>query len=175
LTLGSPAAATVTIVDDDPAPPPPSAGQVAFAAATSSALESAGTVTLNVTRSGGSAGAVTVAYATMAGTATSGTDFTAASGTLSWADGQAGSRSIVVAVNNDTTDESDETFTVTLSGATGGLTLGSPAAATVTIVDDDPAPPPPSAAAGGGGSTGWPALALLALGVLQRRRLRAKL
>jgi hypothetical protein len=177
-TIGIPATTTIAIADNDA--PPPSAGQVAFAASTISVSESAGTVTLNVTRSGGSAGAVTVAFGTSGGTATSGADFTATSGTLSWADGQSGSRNIVVPLANDTTYESDETFTVALSGATGGLTLGAPAVATVTILDDDPPPalPPPSPStpsAGGGGSIGWLTIALLALGLRHRRRLRSKL
>ena len=44
---------------------------------------------------------------------------------------------------DDTTDEVDETVTLTLSNATGGATLGT-ANATVTIVDDDLAPIPPA-------------------------------
>jgi len=44
-----------------------------------------------------------------------------------------------VAITQDTVVESSETFTATLSGPTGGATLGTPAAMTVTIVDDDSA------------------------------------
>lgn len=168
-TIGSPAATTISIVDNDA--PPPSAGQVALDAATLSVSEGAGTANLSVTRSGGSAGAVTVNYTTMAGTATAGADFVATTGTLTWADGQSGSRSIAVAVINDAVRESDETFTVVLSGATGGLRLGSPAETAVTIVDNDSLSPPP---AGGGGMIGWSSLAWLALGLMRLRLLRSK-
>ena len=52
------------------------------------------------------------------------------------------SAQVSVTVLGDTTAEPNETFTVTLSSPTGGLTLGSPSSATVTITNDDAAPPP---------------------------------
>ena len=66
-------------------------------------------MTLTVERVSGTDGAVTVNYATANGTATAGADYTATSGTLSFADGQA-SRTISVPVLEDTLVEGSETF-----------------------------------------------------------------
>jgi hypothetical protein len=120
--------------------PPPATGTIAWTAASASASESGGTVTLTATRSGGSAGAVSAQYATADGTATSGSDYTAASGVLNWADGESGNKTVTISVTNDTVIEPAETFTVTLSNP-AGATLGTPAAVTVTINDDDVAAP----------------------------------
>ncbi len=91
------------------------------------------TVTLSPTRTQ----AVTVTYATADGTATAGQDYTAASGTLVFNPGEA-SKSITVAVLGDTTDEPNETFTVTLSNAQGADIVD--AQGVGTIVDDDGLP-----------------------------------
>jgi len=114
---------------------------LAFAAATYSVAQSAGTLTVAVNRTGGSTGAVTVAYASANGTAVAGTDFTAADGTLSWADGDSAAKTIPVTVSNTTPFSGSKTFTVVLSGATGGASLGSPTTATVSIVGSSTAPP----------------------------------
>ena len=133
-TLGSPAVLTVTVLDDDTAMVP---GTIALSASTTSIAEGGGSVTVTARRTGGSAGAVTAAYATANGSASAGSDYTAASGTLSWAAGDSADKSFVVTITQDTVVESGETFTATLSGLTGGATLGTPASLTVTIVDDD--------------------------------------
>ncbi len=77
---------------------------------------------------------VTVAWATSGGTATSGTDFSAGSGTLTFAPGVT-EQTFTVATIEDMTDEGDETFTVTLSNATSAAISG--ATATGTIENDD--------------------------------------
>ena len=94
-----------------------------------------------VTLSRAMGGPVTVSYATQAGTATAGTDFTAATGTLSFAAGET-SKTIAVAVNGDTAVEANEGFNLLLSAANGatitdGTALG-------TILNDDVSAPPPS-------------------------------
>ncbi len=78
---------------------------------------------------------VSVNYATADGTATAGSDYTASSGTLSFAAGEI-SKTIAVPILGDTTIESSETFTLTLSSPSGA-TLGSAISATATIVNDD--------------------------------------
>jgi hypothetical protein len=112
-----------------------------FTSATFTVREDAGSVTITVTRTGGSAGAVGVSYATGDGTATAGSDYTAKTGTLSWGDGDTSAKSFTVNILNDSGYEGNETFTVTLSDPTGGASLGSPSQATVTIEEDDPVPP----------------------------------
>ena len=77
---------------------------------------------------------VTVAYATADGTATAGADYTAGSGALQFAPGEA-SKTIRVATVEDTVEEQTETFTVTLSNPTGATIQDG--AATGTITDDD--------------------------------------
>jgi hypothetical protein len=66
---------------------------------------------------------VSVDYATADVTATAGSDYTARSGTLNFQPGGALTRTISVPVTGDTVGEDDETFTVTLSGATTGTTI----------------------------------------------------
>jgi hypothetical protein len=99
------------------------------------------TLTIQVSRTGGSSGAVSVDYATASGTATSGDDFTAATGTLNWADGDSASKSFNVPITNDTTEEQAESFTATLSNATGGATIAvNNSVITVTIGANDLGP-----------------------------------
>src|SRR5205814_1186520 len=79
--------------------------------------------------------AVTVDYGTANGTALAPSDYTAVSGMLTFAAGQT-SKTITVLVKGDTLDESNETFFVNLSAATGGAAIGDPRGIG-TIVDDD--------------------------------------
>ena len=81
---------------------------------------------------------VTVAHATSDGTAASGADYTATSGTLTFSPGGVLTQTFSVPILGDALDEDDETFTVSLS-APVQATVGS-GAATVTITDDDALP-----------------------------------
>src|SRR5262249_18079672 len=80
----------------------------------------------------------TVDYATHDGTATAPDDYTAASGTLTFAPGD-GPKQVTVNVNGDTTLEPDETFTVELTNA-GNATIAD-GSGTGTIRNDDNAAP----------------------------------
>ncbi len=95
-----------------------------------------------VSLSEASSDAVTVGYTTANGTATAGSDYTANSGTVSFAPGVI-SQQLNVAVLGDTAVESNETFTVTLSNPTGATLAAGAAIGTITN-DDVGAPPPPS-------------------------------
>jgi plastocyanin len=100
---------------------------------------------VRVLRLNGDDGPVSVNYAVAAGTA-SASDFTAASGTLSWATGDSAVKSLTVVTKEDTVPEGNETVLVTLSGATGGATIDNAGkSATVTIQDDDAGGTPPTA------------------------------
>ncbi|WP_254508378.1 Calx-beta domain-containing protein [Anatilimnocola floriformis] len=140
LTLGANATSTVTVTSDDPQPLP---GSVALAQAAYTVSETGGSLVVSVSRGGGSAGAVSVAYSTANGSATAGQDYTATSGTLSWADGETGVKTFSIPLTDDTLVENNETFTISLSSPTGGLAIGSPGTATVTLTSDDVPPAPP--------------------------------
>jgi Calx-beta domain-containing protein len=103
-----------------------------------------------VALSAASAQTVTVAYATANGTATAGQDYTAVSGTLTFAPGDT-SEPISVPVLGDNADENDETFTMTLSSPTNAAI--SAGLATVVIRDNDTKPSATTVAATGVGET----------------------
>ena len=165
--LGQVVSSNIVIADNDPAP---SSGVVRLSGASYSVSESGGTVTVTVMRTDGNYGDISVDYSTSNGTASDGQDYSGASGTLNLTD-QQDSETIEISIIDDSTDESDETFSVTLSNP-GNTTIGSIAEAIVTIQDNDNAPTttPPSAApsGGGGGAATW--LLLILGGVAWRRK-----
>ena len=111
---------------------------VTISAADARANEAAGaSVDFEVSLSGASASAVTVDYATADGTAAAGADYTTTSGTLTFASGET-SKTVSVPVLDDTHDEGEETFTLTLSNPTGATIADSEA--TGAIANEDPAP-----------------------------------
>lgn len=122
-----------TIMDDDS---PPVSPYVGFATASSTVPESVGTADLVVSLSSAATGNVTVNYTATGGTATgNGTDYTLATGTLTFAAGET-VKTIPLAIVDDALLESSETVVVTLSSPVG-LQLGSMTAHTLTITDDD--------------------------------------
>jgi hypothetical protein len=122
--------ATGTITNDD-------AGPKLYLTGASANEGNSGTSTLtfSVTMTPASLSDVMVDYGTADGTATSGSDYAAASGTLTIAAGQT-SGSITVDVTGDTSPEPNETLTLTLSNAVGAKIVP-PATATGTITNDD--------------------------------------
>ncbi len=112
------------------------AGTLQFSSATYTVNENGGTVTITVTRTGGSDGAVSVNYQTSDGTATQPADYLPAAGTLNWADGDTAPKTFQVTIVDDMLVEGSETVNLTLS-APQGATLGSPSTAVLTIVDGD--------------------------------------
>jgi hypothetical protein len=95
------------------------------------------TASFTVSLSAASSQTVTVDWATANGTATAGSDYTAAGGTLTFEPGET-SKTVTVEVLGDTLTEGNETFNVNLSGASGapiddGQGLG-------TILDDEGPP-----------------------------------
>jgi Calx-beta domain/FG-GAP-like repeat len=124
--------AVVTITDDDP----PAALSIADAAIVEGDVSSTPAM-FTVALVPASGRVVTVAYATSAGSAASGVDYTSASGTLTFLPGET-TKPVAVAVQGDTRNELSETFFVRLTGATNA-TL-SDAEGLGTITDDDPLP-----------------------------------
>jgi hypothetical protein len=103
--------------------------------------ESGGSATISVARAGGNSGAVSVQYQTAAGgAATENTDYTPVSGTLTWSNGDAASKTFTVPVANDLLYEGDESINLTLTNPSGGATLGGQNTATLLIVNDESKP-----------------------------------
>ena len=92
------------------------------------------TKTFAVNRSGGSAGTVSVDYATSDGTAIAGVDYTATSGTLSWADGDMAPKMISITTLADFIQDNGETINITLSNPVG-TTFAGPSSSVVTVTD----------------------------------------
>ena len=130
LPLGTPSEAVVTIVDNDPRP------SVQLSAAAYTVDENAGTATITATLSAPSAFTVTVGFTTIDGTAIAGTDYTAASGTLTFAPGQT-TATITVTILDNAAFSGDRALDITLSDPVEAE-LGTPSTATLTIVEDDP-------------------------------------
>ena len=97
------------------------------------------TANFAVTLSKASTTPVSIGYATSNGTATAGVDYTATSGTLSFAPGVT-SQQIKVAVLADATVETNETFTVTLSKPVGATLTTATATGTITNTPVAPVP-----------------------------------
>ena len=112
-----------------------SAVEASFAASSSSVAENVGTVSVQVNLSATATSDTAITYS-VGGTATSGTDFTALSGTVTVTTGNS-SANISIPITSDTLDENDETIILTL---TGGATIVSPSTYTLTITDDDDPP-----------------------------------
>ena len=121
--------ATGTITDNDDAP--------GLSIDNARAQEDAGHLRFPVTLASLSGKTVTVGYSSTDGTATGGSDYTAVNGTLTFAAGTL-ARTIAVPVTDDSLDEEDETFTMTLQSPSNATLLD--AGATGTIADDDDTP-----------------------------------
>ncbi len=127
------------------------AGELQFAADVATAPEGAFAV-LNVTRTGGSTGAVDVNYGTVSGSAYQDVDFSGSNGTLHWDNDDTSPKPVVVPITLEASAQLGETFSIWLRDPSGGATLGNVTKATVTIVDAPPVPV--SNGSGGGGSLG---------------------
>jgi hypothetical protein len=128
--LGSTNASVLTVLDND------RGGTIQFASAAFTMSEALPSAAVVVTRTGGTAGAVTVDYATSDGSAQAGQDYGETTGTLTFGASER-SKSILVPLLNDRLVEGSETLQVTLSNPGGGATLGTPAETVITLGDDD--------------------------------------
>ncbi len=125
--LGPRTTTTVSILDNDPA--------LGFESAGVSVWEGAGEVNLIVLRGDDwNLGPITVDYVTSDLTATAGADYQARSGTLQFQANET-IKSLAIPIYRDAFVEGAQTFRVTLSNVTGGVTLGR-TTTTVTIQDN---------------------------------------
>jgi VCBS repeat-containing protein len=144
LTLSSPsnavlpaggAVATGTINNDDAPTPVVSVAD----ASTTEGNTGQHPMSFAVSLSGVSSGTVTVDYATSNGTATAGSDYVPASGTLTFAPGET-SKSVSVPVKGEKAFEADETVLLTLTNPTNATLATGEAQSSGTIVNDDALP-----------------------------------
>lgn len=115
-------------------------------------------------------GAVSVTVTPRSGTASAGDDFTADAVTLSWNDGEGDAKFVEIQINDDSSPEVEEQFTLELSAATGGALIGPFSTAPYSILDDDTPDTVDNGGGGGGGRVGF--LSLLLLGIARALRLR---
>ena len=126
----------VTIIDDDNATI--TIDDVTGAEGDSGTTDFTFTVSLSVA----SAQTVTVDYQTVDGTAVDSSDYGSTGGQLTFSPGET-SQTVTVAVNGDTNEEANETFTVNLSNAANAAIVDGDGTGTI-VNDDDPTPPPTS-------------------------------
>ena len=109
--------------------------------------EEVGDVVLEVRRTAGAAGRVSVAYqvtgSAQGRAATPGEDFVADAGRLEWDDGDMSPQVIRVRILNDDVREEFEVVAVPLTDVQGGAGLGTGGAIVEILANDGPVPPPP--------------------------------
>lgn len=126
--LGAPATAVLTITDDD--------ASLDFSAPTYTVKEGTAKATITVKRNGTpTTTAATVDYATANGSAVAGTDYTATSGTLSFA-ANVLQQTFSIPIANNTTVDAPRTVSLSLANAVG-VPVGDLGTATLTITDND--------------------------------------
>jgi uncharacterized delta-60 repeat protein len=112
-----------------------SPGRVGLEVTDQFVFEETGAASYIVRRTGGTAGTASVDYATTAGSADAGTDFTPTSGTLTWADGDGGAQTVTVPIVDDSVSESREDFKFALSNPSGAALAASVANTTIGSAD----------------------------------------
>jgi hypothetical protein len=130
-TLGARSTAVLTIVDAQPT--------LFFAAPAFTVSEAKASAVVTVKRAGPLTDTVTVNYATSAGSATPGQDYTEVAGPLAFGP-NVSTKSFTVPLITDAVVDGDETVNLTLSGPSGGtppVELGAPATAVLAIAEND--------------------------------------
>jgi uncharacterized delta-60 repeat protein/uncharacterized repeat protein (TIGR01451 family) len=122
--------ATLTIVENDFNP-----GTIVLATNSVFFSEDAVFVTLELFRTNGHSGVVSVNFNTANGTAIAGSDYVATNGVVFMADGQTNT-TVTLRLIDDVVQEGNETFLVQFLNPSGGATIGTPVV-TVNIVDND--------------------------------------
>ncbi len=111
-------------------------GTVGFSAPAYTVNEASGSAHITVQRTGGIAAGVSVYYETGDGSANDGTDYTATSGVVTFAEGEM-SRSFTIPIVNDSLFETDEVLHLTLSHPSGGADMNL-TTSLLTIHSEDP-------------------------------------
>src|ERR1700734_4049720 len=104
--LGTPSQSAVTIYGNK------GGGLVSLSAATYSATQEAGSVTITVNRTVGGSGGASVRYATANGTAAAGANYSAVQGSLSWGNNDTAPKSFVIPISTATSFTGSKTVAV---------------------------------------------------------------
>jgi hypothetical protein len=112
-------------------------GAVSLSTSTYSVSEIGGSVTLIAERNGGTHGAISVSYKTLNETAVAGAQYTAKTGTLTWADGDASHKTFTIPILDTKAFSGTKYFAVRLTAGASTL-LGSHSSANVDIVGGTP-------------------------------------
>ena len=97
--------------------------------------EDAGLARVTLKRYFGTAAAASVNYATTNGTATSGSDYLAVSGTVNWSAGDGSDKILSIPIRRDSANEGIETFSFNLSSPVGAVISAGKGSSTVSILD----------------------------------------
>lgn len=133
-SLGTHATSLVSIVDDDNSGILFGTGSFRFAKSSYTVDEQDHSVLITIQRISGAKGAANVTVTTANQTAMATLDYTALSTTLTFAPFES-SKTVVIPIVEDVTNEEDEIFSLTLSNPTGGTDLQIPVATSITIID----------------------------------------
>ena len=114
-------------------------GNISFSAWGYAVDENAGSIAITVVRKGNTSAAVNVNYATSAGTANPGVQYTDTQGTLSFASGET-SKTFSIQVTDNSSIDGNKTANLKLTGPTGGAVLDTPNAVPLTIIDSEANP-----------------------------------
>lgn len=112
-------------------------GVLSFSAPTFRVTENGTFAQITVTRTGGSARAISAVVTPNGGTATAGVDYVGAPITVDFADGDTASKVIQIPINNDNVYTGNRTVNLALSSPLGTGILGSQSTAILTIIDDE--------------------------------------
>jgi uncharacterized delta-60 repeat protein len=132
--LGTPSVAVISINANDQ---PLQFGQAGY-----TVLENAGSLTVVVNRANGN-GSTAIDFATSDGSAKAGVNYTATSGTLTFAPGAATASFTIPILDDGVFHSPNDTFNITLSSPQSGGALGAIGTAVVTILETDKAPAAP--------------------------------
>jgi uncharacterized repeat protein (TIGR01451 family) len=110
--------------------------QILFSSGAYESFEANSVASITLLRTGNRAGSASVRLRSSDGTAKSSSDYSVLDEVVTFADGES-SRTIELGLNNDGRSEIHESFGVTLSDATGPVSLGLPNEAVIRILEED--------------------------------------
>jgi hypothetical protein len=117
-------------------------GTISFGSSSYTVLENQPFALVNVIRSGGTAGSVTVGFAAAGGTAQNGLNYVAVSGPITFAEGET-VKTVAIPILNDQLFDGDKTVDLYLSNPTFAAPLAPPITSVLTIINTNPFSLPP--------------------------------